>query len=139
MSMKKIFLGVITLCMSCQAFSQKSIQASSKVTNVTVYLQGASVTRTASATLPAGAGEVVFTGLTTNINDKTVQISGKGDFTILSVVYSLNYVQTRQKQDKQKLLEDSLQLLNASLATNLNTQATYNGMAELLNSNKSIS
>jgi uncharacterized protein (TIGR02231 family) len=66
-------------------------------------------------------------------------VNGKGDFTILGVVYRLNYLQTRQKQEKQKLLEDSLQTINADLSANLNSQSTLNGMADMLNANKTVS
>lgn len=127
------------LCLYYSGFAQKEIPAESKITAVKVYLKGAEIDRSATTQLPAGASDVVLTGLTTHINDKTIQVNGTGDFTILGVVYRLNYLQTRQKQAKQKLLEDSIQLVNAELSENLNTQATMNGMADILDANKTVS
>ncbi|HKU99434.1 MAG TPA: mucoidy inhibitor MuiA family protein [Vineibacter sp.] len=63
------------------------IEAASRVDTVTVYPDGASVTRRANVTLPAGASTVVLKGLPASIDPASIRVAGEGStaFTIGSV------------------------------------------------------
>ncbi len=64
----------------------------SKVTAAKVFLNGAQVSRSASTTIPAGTSTVVFTGLTQALDPMSIQVSGKGGYSILSVNHRINYL-----------------------------------------------
>ena len=64
---------------------------STKIKAVTVFLNGAQVTRSARASLVAGTQQIKFTGLTAQLDPGSVQVQGEGDFTILSVTSEMNY------------------------------------------------
>ncbi|MEM9024414.1 MAG: DUF4140 domain-containing protein, partial [Bacteroidota bacterium] len=57
----------------------------SQIKEVTVFLNGAQVKRTASRTIPSGTHYLKFTGLSTQIDPNSIQVNGRGSATILSV------------------------------------------------------
>jgi len=70
----------------------------SKVSAAKVFLNGAQVSRTAGATIPAGTSTVVFTGLTASLDPMSIQVSGKGGFAILSVNHRINHLTESPKK-----------------------------------------
>ncbi len=86
-------LTILCTCVSAQTATQdKEIPITSKITNATVFLEGAQVNRTAKADIPAGRATLVFTNLTTDLDPKSIQVSAKNDgFIILSVSRRLNF------------------------------------------------
>ncbi len=66
------------------------IAASSRVESVTVYPDGASVTRLTSVDLPAGASTVVLKGLPAAIDPASIRVAGEG-----SSAFAIGSVETR--------------------------------------------
>lgn len=66
---------------------EKETLISSKIEKVTVFQQGAQVTRSAKGTVPAGTSLLVFHKLNSSINGSQIRFNGKGDFTVLSTSY----------------------------------------------------
>lgn len=81
---RKLLFPIVLLLLSFHARAN-SKKVSSKIEKVTVFRQGAQVTRTASATIPAGNSELIFTDLSKYFDKESFRINGKGNFTILSV------------------------------------------------------
>ncbi|MEZ4738726.1 MAG: DUF4139 domain-containing protein [Flavobacteriales bacterium] len=65
---------------------------SSKITEAKVFLSGAQVSRSASARIPAGTSIFVFTGLAEGVDPQSIQVTGKGGYSILSVNHRMNYL-----------------------------------------------
>lgn len=82
-------IALLPLCLNA-AEGEKPV--TSKVTAAKVFLNGAQVSRTAGATVPAGASTLVFTGLTQSLDPMSIQVSGKGGYAILSVNHRVNYL-----------------------------------------------
>ena len=57
----------------------------SKVTGAKVFLSGAQIARSASATITTGNTTLIFTGLSEQLDPMSIQVNGKGGFSILSV------------------------------------------------------
>jgi len=83
----------------------------STLTDVTVFLNGAQVSREGSVTLEPGSQEVLFSGLPAGISEQSIQVQGTGNFTILSVTHRINYLKSPEENKQIKALQDSLQLL----------------------------
>ena len=64
----------------------------STVTAAKVFLSGAQVTRNAKATVSAGGATLVFTGLEQDMDPQSIQVTGKGGYSILSVAQRMNYL-----------------------------------------------
>ncbi len=88
-------------------FAQASspIEVSSKVVAAKVFLKGAWVMRAGEVRIPAGRHELVFSGLPAKFDRKTLRVRGAGNFTILSVHSSLDYLARKEKEAKLAALE----------------------------------
>jgi uncharacterized protein (TIGR02231 family) len=95
-------------------------KVASKVEKVTVFLNGAQVTRTAIASVVPGTTTLVFDNLSPNIDPASMQVRATGDFTILSVKHELNYLSDQLKTKK----VEELQLIQKSLRDKISLQTT---------------
>lgn len=112
---KSVVVALFFACISASANNQKPVK--STVKKVTVFTQGAQVFRTSGVSLSQGTTDLIFSGLSPNINVSTIQAGGKGSFIVLDVRHFIKYPEppknTEEKlppaiQREIKLLEDSL-------------------------------
>lgn len=82
--MNKTFLAVCTALLMA-ALLPAQTQVPTDIKEVTVYLQTAQITRTGRASLPAGRGVVVLSGLSAQMDHNSVRLGATGEFTILTV------------------------------------------------------
>lgn len=137
--MRKLFLIFLSIVVFNTVFaSEHTLNLSSKIKEVTVYRQGAQVEREGSANLPSGISAVVFTNLPRNISQESIQLSGFGDFTILSVNYQLNYINNKESRKEVQMLEDSLAYWQHKKAELENKLQIYQAEQDILLANKSI-
>jgi len=95
----------------------------SKVEKVTVFLNGAQVTRTAMVNIAPGTSTLVFDNISAGIDPQSIQVHANGEFTILAVKHELDYLGDQGKQKRiedlrtqQKNLTDQITLKNNALA-----------------------
>ena len=81
------------------------------IERVTVFFTGAQVIRTATTPLSIGKTELVFKGLTPNLDTRSVQVRGEGDFTVLSVTPRTNFLESATKRDTISDLQQQLEVL----------------------------
>lgn len=110
----------------------------SEIKEVKVYLNGAQITQNAKTTVEAGTTNLIFAGLSSKINNKTLQASGKGNIVIVSVKHQINYLKTQEKSLRIIQLEDSLELLNTKADYLRSKRDALDKESEMLMSNKSI-
>lgn len=110
----------------------------SKLTSARVFLQGAQVTRTANASIPAGASTLVFTGLAQNMDPQSIQVTGKGGYTILSVNHRLNYLAESPKKKELDELQGRMKKLDKDFAHEKAMQDVWANEEQLLNKNASV-
>lgn len=93
----KIFIPILFLAVSffaANAQENKEITVKTTVSDVTVFIKGAQVTRKTSVNFPAGKSTVRFTNLSPYIDAKSVQIKVDGAVMVMSVNHTLNYNDT---------------------------------------------
>lgn len=136
---RKLFISA-ALCASpfiTKAENEKVIR-NSDVKEVSIYLNMAKVTRAGSIQLNAGRQLVIFPSLSPYVDSQSLQVSGKGDFSILSTRYELNYLAGITEIPELKKLEDSLEQLQYQLEILLNRKSVLNEEQSLLLANKTI-
>ncbi len=102
--MKKQFSVLLLLSFICYSlWAQQKVDA--KIENVTVFLNGGQVVRTATATLPNGKSDIIFNGLTPNLDPQSIVVKGEGDFTIMSVKHQMNFLEEIKRKDTIVTLE----------------------------------
>lgn len=110
----------------------------SKVASAKVFLSGAQVSRTASTGIPAGASTLIFTGLTQHIDPQSLQVTGKGGYTILSVNHRINHLSESPKKKEIEELQDRIKKLEKDWAYEKAMQDVWVNEEQLLNKNSSI-
>ena len=88
----------ISLALFGQDFQEKELSA--EISNVTVFLQGAQVTRSGKLQLPAGKSIVLLKALTPHLDKKSIKVKASGDFTVLGINHKLDYLNKREKNAK---------------------------------------
>ena len=79
-------LLIIALLISANVFSQnKKLTVESNISAVTVFSSGAQILRTASASVLPGKTEIIFTGLSNQLEQQSLQLSADATITLLSV------------------------------------------------------
>ncbi|EAY25805.1 DUF4139 domain-containing protein [Microscilla marina] len=88
----------------------------SKIKEVTIFLNRAQVTNVAKVYIAAGKTKLVFEGLSTKMAKQSLQVSAKGNLTIMSVKHRINYLKSFSKARRIKQLEDSIEYLDDRIA-----------------------
>lgn len=107
----KIFLsGLILSGLFFNGFANtKTVDA--KITKVTVYLNGAQITKNVVSTIPSGKSTLVLENLPNYLDANSIQASGKGSFTILAVNYVANSSAISKFPPEITQLQDSINAL----------------------------
>ena len=109
----KLTLILLAVALSAVCSAQQAQSPETKVSNVTLFLSGAQVTRTAQAMLQPGITELTFSGLSQNIDANTIRFNGEGNFTIISVNSRINYLKAQKTlKDEESLKARKIQLEN---------------------------
>lgn len=135
--MKNLILSLVVL-LSVSSYAQQAQNLDSKVSQVTLFLSGAQVTRSAQAILKAGITELVFTGLSENIDANTIRLTGEGSFTIISVNNRVNYLKTQKTVKDEELLKTKKKQLEIQIEDIVSQQGVLATEENLLKSNQKI-
>ncbi len=110
----------------------------SKIEKVTVFLNGAAVTRTAKTMLTIGRTELVFQGISPQLDKQSIQLKTEGKFTVLSVVHQLSNVGEKSRQEEITKQETQKTDLEEKIKTERNNLLVYKREEELLLKNQSV-
>ena len=130
MATKRLFV-LISLCLGCILPMQAQKQISAKLTEATVYLRGAALTHTASATLKSGSQEVIIDGLSPNIEINSLKVKANGVL-ISATEFSQDYLTPREQAAHIKKLQDSLDLYQEQLKDVQNELAVHKQLLKLV-------
>lgn len=137
--MKRLHL-YFGLCLAFLSISNLSAQkeVSSSVTDVTVYLNGAVVTRTANVSVAKGTNEILLTGLVTAMNQATVQVDVPDGVILSGVKYQINYARANSVSPEIKVKQDSLDNAQFDLKAKRALKETFAHELALLEANRKI-
>lgn len=136
--MKKAFIFFLLLITGLSSHAQPDKPVDSKISRVTVFLNRAQVTREVKTRLEAGKTNLVLSGLTSQLDQQSIQVSGKGNFIILGINHNQNYLSEFNKPKKLLVLLDSLEIYKRQLAQEQNQKDILNKEEQLILSNQKI-
>ncbi|MCH8553646.1 MAG: mucoidy inhibitor MuiA family protein [Schleiferiaceae bacterium] len=124
-----VLLAAFSLILVVTSMAQNHQKVTSKIDEVTVYLEGAIITRVANHQLNTGVSELLFIDFPPNLNSELIQVKADNSIKILDVNYRL--LTSEEKTQKslhslnekaKKLREESDQIAvkQAALQTDLN-------------------
>jgi len=111
----------------------------SKINEVTVFIQGAQVNRTASVSLKTGTNHVVFENLSPHIDPNSIQVQGDAKFTILSVNHRQNYLEEAASLQKTKDLLEKKETLALKISMRESMRRVYVEERSMILDNKKLS
>lgn len=138
--MNKSFYILVLSLLHANVFAQtKRLNVNSSIESVTVFLQGAQITRTASASIPSGTTTLVFPGISPELEEKSIQVQGKGAFTILSVSREKSFIHNQQQPQEALLkLQKDLEALEEKLRREKNKESVFKEEEEMLKKNQDL-
>jgi uncharacterized protein (TIGR02231 family) len=116
---------------NCAAQPLKETELKTTIGEVTVFLQGAQITRTGKVDIANGKSALVLKGLSPHIDEKTLQVKATGEFTILSVNHRFNYLNQLSKNARIDSLHSVLNALTRSIGS-------YQAMLEVIAQKESL-
>jgi hypothetical protein len=135
---KKSPLLILFIFISIIAKADEGQKIPSKIQKVIVFLNGAQITRTATANVSPGTSTLVFENLSPGIDVQSIQVHAAGEFTILSVKHELNFLIEQVKQNKLTELETQRKTITDKIGLQNNLLAIYQQEETMLSKNQVI-
>src|SRR5688572_25246109 len=114
--MKRSFTILLILFCFFQSKAQEADQqVKSKIEHVTVFLEGAQVTRLAMVSLKPGVSLLKFPGVAPGIQEQSIQVETPSNVKILAVSFKVNYLEEMKVPEKIAALEEERRRLSMNL------------------------
>lgn len=137
--MKRINLVLIVFVMTLSAaLAQEEQRVESKITDVTVFLNKAQVTRAVKSRVNSGKSTLVLSGITSLLDQQSIQVSGKGKVVIEGISHRQNFLSEFNMPTKLRSLKDSVELLQRLIALEQSQKEILNKEEQMLVSNQKI-
>lgn len=112
--------------------------STSEIKEVTVYVNGAQITRTAKISLASGTTEFTFEKLSPKILESSIQVSGLNNTSILSINYGINYINKQNKSERVAKLQNKIEDLNQAIDTEDGLISGYEEELEIIQYNRKL-
>lgn len=109
-----------------------------KMDQVTVFTKGAQVKRTGKQSIQTGKQEIVFTGISTDIEKQSVQVKADGKLIILSVRVQRDYLKEQEVREEIKQLQEKFNNLNDKISITSKTLDVFKQEETMLIKNQQI-
>jgi hypothetical protein len=137
--MKKFLLLITVLLITGNIYvsgAEKEIE--SKISGVTVFINGAQILGDYKISLPGGKTTLKFTGMSSYLDKNSIQVTGQGNFTILSVKHILNYLEKPGDQNNAQSFGEKIKQLKTQIETKETEMKIMLERKDFLVSNMSI-
>jgi uncharacterized protein (TIGR02231 family) len=135
----KYFSLIITgLFLSLASYAQSEKEVDSRINHVTVFLDKAQVTRELRTKVEAGKTSLILTGLSSQLDQQSIQVNGRGNFIILGISHNQNFLNETNKPKKLQGLVDSLDFYSEQLTIEQNQKDILGKEEQLILSNQKI-
>lgn len=135
----KITFTVAWLIAMHACFAQEVEQlVSSRTSHVTVFLEGAQITRAAEVSLKKGVTLLSLPHLAADLQGQSIQVEAPSNIKILSVSHRMNYLDEIKKPEQIGILKKEQDRLKDLITQERSMQEVYREEESILKTNKSI-
>ena len=135
---KYTLLLFLVLSIPVIAQEQNELTLKTEVSEATVFINGAQITRRKSVELLPGKSTIKFTGLSPYIDSKSVQVKVNNEVMVLSVNHQLNYTDSLKQSNEMIKLESQLGILNDKIKIENANLEIIREEVTFLNDNKNV-
>ena len=133
-----MFLNIMFFNSNAQ-FTGNVIKTLSKIDNIIIYNNGASVNRTGMINLKKGTNKIFISNLSPKLISESIQFNVKSnDVIINSISKQANFLGNSYNNSQVKFIGDSIQKINDSIRMKKVNLEVYNQEKDLLDQNKSV-
>lgn len=136
--MKALYLSFLLVLAMHTSSGQSEKIISANIKEVTVFTQGAQITREGSIAISRGESIIKVVGLSPFVNPKSINVKGEGEFTILSVSHRLNHLNETIKNERVDSLNQLIEKLEVDRTLVNNKQLVLAEKKSLLDANKQL-
>lgn len=130
---------LLLLMPSIFSFAQpRKLPIESSIAGVTVFASGAQILRTATAAVLPGRTEIVFSGLSNQLEQQSLQLKADANITLLSVQAVKDFGSQRKLETDERNLTDRRAELEDKLATDNRLLQVYKKEEAMLEKNEAI-
>lgn len=129
---------LILLSFTVVAQEKKEVIVKTEVSDATVFINGAQITRKKMVDLLQGKTKVRFTSLSPYIDAKSIQIKIAGEVMVVSVNHQMNYTDSVQQNAKVKVLTKQLEDVTDKITLEDTNRDIIKEELAFLNENKHI-
>ncbi len=136
--MKKLIISIISVILPITLLAENNIYLKTKINNVNLFLTGAEINRIAKINIKQGNNIYIIKGLSPYMDKNTIQITGKGNFTILGVSSQNNFLEKIPANSKIYLYKDSVNYYTRTIENNNQMLNVYAEEKSMILANKTI-
>ena len=136
--MKRILILFVLIANQAFAQEEKTTEIKTKISEATIFMQGAQITRTGEVKLKPGRSTIVMKSLSPHIDAKSIQVKGSGEFTILSVNHHHNYLDELENDSKVDSLIEMSEKIEDEIKVHKSRLTVLSEKLSLLNANKKL-
>ncbi len=131
--MLKRYYFIFFLSISLNTLAQTEKRVISEISQITVFLNRAQINAAVKTTIPVGISKIVVEDIASTIDQQSIKIGGKGDFTLLSVNFQPNFLNKKTKalQDSIRMTEEEMNTVKMLLEVANNEQNMVMANAEI--------
>ena len=129
---------LVALLLNVHAQAQELKVVELPITDVTVFLNQAQVSRSGDVSLPSGKVNVQIKGITSRINPNSIIVEGNAGYTILGVKHEQLFDEAANMSKNLKSKLDSLDDVNFEISTKTALEMVYNDEMAFLTENRSV-
>ena len=132
------FAALFSLCFTGIAQDINEIKINSQIEDVTVFLTGGEVHRTAKVNVKPGRNKLIFTRISTVADNKSVQFNADKPYNLVSVSSEIDYLTFIDNNPRIKTINDSMKIIKKQIVDLQNEKSAYESEKQLLQKNNSI-
>lgn len=111
-NISSLLIGLLLCAATAVGADQK---VTTKIKDVTVFMQGAQVNRSSKVSVKAGRTKLIFSGLTSDLNSNSITVKVEGGVKVMSINSRSDYFDETNKDPRVKKLSDSIELMKFQL------------------------
>lgn len=133
-----LIVSIIFLVSGSPLFAQEEQRLQSKITDVTVFLNKAQVTRQAKARVESGRTTLVLSGISSLLDQQSIQVAGKGKVVIEGISNRQNFMSEFTMPAALRILKDSIEFLQRQIILEQSLKEIMNREEQMLMNNQKI-